>query len=362
MKTVLANTIDSLECRKGAMSDCREIMRRCGANTGNVCFVDAIYEQLIMDKEVGCLNIDADEEDALFVLPAANWINPKGELLYRIFNRLENADVKLLVLGIGVQMGLQQSVNDFVASISQEAVKALKILSEHSVSIGVRGEVTAEVLDKLGIHNWQVIGCPSYYEPYRKKQFVGVCRPTLDKVMYGITPRTENVHKLLELAMRSEQSVCLQSMLDLPLTLTEGKEIDRELLEERYPGADMEAWELEEYIHSHGCIFYNRKAWAEYLVKNKYTFAVGTRFHGNMMAFTNGIPALWVVHDVRTKEMVQAMRLPFIYASQLANITTPEQLIELWEGDSDFGNYYNHMGEEYVDFLNRNGISHTFGK
>lgn len=360
MKTILANTIDSLERRTTEPFDCREMIRRCGANTGNVCFVDAVHEQLLVENEVGCLDIDTDEEDALFVMPAANWINKEGKVLQRIMNRLDKSDVKVLVLGLGVQMGLHQKVDEFVGKLSEGTISALKILSEHSKCIGVRGEITGEVLDKLSIHNWQVIGCPSYYEPYRKKQSLKISCPTPDKVIYNTTPGVPYVYKLLKMAMSSKQPVCLQSMNDLPLTLTERKPIDRELLEDRYPGVDIETEEFESYLQNHGQIFYDRKTWSEYLLNNKFSFSVGTRFHGNMMAFTNGIPALWIVHDVRTKELAEAMKLPFIYFDKLADINKPEQLVELCEFDSSFTRHYQKMGEDYVAFLNLNEVCHTF--
>lgn len=35
-------------------------------------------------------------------------------------------------------------------------------MSEHSVEIGARGEIIGVVLHKLEIHNWKVIGYPSF--------------------------------------------------------------------------------------------------------------------------------------------------------------------------------------------------------
>lgn len=360
MKIVLANTIDSLERRTTGSSDCREMIRRCGANTGNVCFVDAVCKQLAFEDEVGCLGIEPNEKDAIFVLPASNWINKNGKVLQRILPRLEKSDVQLLALGIGVQMKLDEKVPEFVKELSQETIRALKILSEHSVSIGVRGEITAEVLDKLSIHNWQIIGCPSFYEPYRKYQTIKLSKMSLDRVIYNTTPGLTYVHKLLQLAMDSKQSICLQSMEDMPLTLAERKTIEKELLEARYPGTNRETCDVENYLQKFGHIFYDQKTWSEYLSVNNFSFSVGTRFHGNMMAFINGVPALWIVHDARTKELAEAMKLPFIYHDRLEDIDKVEQLLELCEYDSGFVNHYKEMGKNYVDFLNRNGVCHSF--
>ena len=44
----------------------------------------------------------------------------------------------------------------------------------------------------------------------------------------------------------------------------------------------------------------------------RFDFSVGMRLHGNMIAFQVGVPTLWVHHDSRTRELVEAMALPGI--------------------------------------------------
>lgn len=140
MRTILANTIAPLVKRQGKFLNCTEMMGLCGLNTGNVCFVDAMYQQLDYEREILCTEIDADnQEDAVYVLPASNWINNDGRVLRQIFLPLEKANIKLAVLGLGVQMELNQKADDFIKELSKETIAALKIMSEHSVSIGVRG-------------------------------------------------------------------------------------------------------------------------------------------------------------------------------------------------------------------------------
>lgn len=84
MRTVLANTIGTLKDRGAALSD-KEAFSFCGGNTGNVCFVDAVKEQLAYDAEISCYKIDKYEDKAVFVLPASNWINVDGHVLRDIF-------------------------------------------------------------------------------------------------------------------------------------------------------------------------------------------------------------------------------------------------------------------------------------
>lgn len=217
MRAILANTIRPLSARHGTESDLKEIFEKCGANTGNVVFHDAILEQIKFDKEIlSNPGLETAKESAVYVLPAANWINRDGCVLQGLFGNLDHSYIRVLVLGLGIQMELGESIRDFVSSLSKETVTALKIMSEHCVSIGIRGTTTGAVLDCLGIHNWQVIGCPSYYEPYRRniaiKYGINV-KP--EKILYNIKPNSKTKDKLLEFAIKSSSPIVIQSAGDL---------------------------------------------------------------------------------------------------------------------------------------------------
>lgn len=183
---------------------------------------------------------------------------------------------------------------------------------------------------------------------------------TMDKTVCGIKPGTEDVHKVLELAYDAKNILMLQMMTDLPLTVLEDKDITQRHIDRNFPNLKLSPTELKEYIRSAGKIFYTRKSWSEYLLKEHISFAWGTRFHGNMMAFTNGIPALWVMHDARTKELVEAMKLPYITKEELMEAGSVEELVDRCRYDEEFWKSYKKLSLQYVDFLNENGIEHTF--
>ena len=361
MKIVLANTVSPLISRDEICS-CEEMLMRCGRNTGNVCFTDAMLSQITFYEEIDCCNIAEYKEKAVFVLPASNWVNSDGWALHKVFLPLENSDVQLVVAGLGIQGDINESASDIANRLSKNTITALKILSEHSVSIGVRGEITATVLEKLGIYNCRVIGCPSFYEPFRHRKN-GIDWKSdfdLNKVVCGITPGTAYIHKVLELAYKSQNTLVLQTMSDLPRTLLEGLDIEQRHIEDRFPGLKLQPHELKEYIQSKGKIFYTRKSWSEYLVEQGISFAWGSRFHGNMMAFSNGIPAVWIMHDARTKELIETMKLPYITKEKLLEIKFVEELFDICRYDDDFKESYRNLSLQYIDFLNENHVQHTF--
>ena len=59
-------------------------------------------------------------------------------------------------------MGLQNGKADPNFVLHPNTLKLLKEIEERCV-IGVRGYYTAEILNKYGIKNLQVIGCPSMF-------------------------------------------------------------------------------------------------------------------------------------------------------------------------------------------------------
>ena len=71
---------------------------------------------------------------------------------------------------------------------NSDTIRALKIMSEHSQYIAVRGNITGEYLDKIGIHNWKVIGCPSFYEPFRQYGESRLKNASLDRAVINVTP------------------------------------------------------------------------------------------------------------------------------------------------------------------------------
>ena len=337
---ILANTIRPFDERYGIKTDYKEMIEKCGDNTGNVVFHDAIRQQIKFDKEMISYNeLETATESAVYVLPAANWINRDGRVLQRLFGNLSQSHIKVLVIGLGIQMNLQEGIKDFVNSLSKATITALKIMSEHSISIGVRGATTGAVLDCLGIHNWQVIGCPSYYEPYRKNITIRQSKNT-DKILYNIKPVPKKVDKIFDFAVKTGSHIVVQSK------------------------NDMNNCEQVGYTNTGGHIhiFNNRKEWEEFLLNENISFSTGLRFHGNMMAFSCGIPALWIISDERIHEMVEAMNLPYIYERDIENNISPDKLIELADYNEEFMKQYKQMGEAYVEFLEKNEVEHCFGR
>lgn len=358
---IIANTIGNLKDRQ-KKGGCEEMIGQCGRNIGNVVFVDSVFEQIRYEGEIRWNLINTKQDNNTYVIPASNWINRDAQVLQALFLKLKDSKAKVIVLGIGIQMNLGESVTQFIGDLSDDTVLALKIMSEHSVEIGVRGEITGEVLDKLGIHNWKVIGCPSFYEPYRKYGKSKLKEVSDKNVLLNVHGRKRNSYKMIELGMKANADILLQVMDELPLTIG-GGHIQKYHLDARYPNGNFTAAQLEDYYKQHGKIFYDGYSWEKYLIEKDYTFSTGFRFHGNMKSFITGIPTLWIMHDVRTKEMIEALKLPYIFHEELENINSIDELLSRCQYNEEFQRHYRKMGKEYISFLETNGIfEHNFNR
>lgn len=73
---------------------------------------------------------------------------------------VEGTRLPVLMVGIGAQF---PTMDVDEADLPPEMVRLTKIISERTVSTGVRGQFTADVLAKHGIRNTRVTGCPSLF-------------------------------------------------------------------------------------------------------------------------------------------------------------------------------------------------------
>ena len=71
----------------------------------------------------------------------------------------------------------------------------------------------------------------------------------------------------------------------------------------------------EQWIRQHFYQFRRPELWLEHM--QRYSFSYGTRLHGNIAAMLAGARAMWVVHDMRLREVCEHFRLPTIDFEQV---------------------------------------------
>jgi hypothetical protein len=109
-----------------------------------------------------------------------------------------------------------------------------------------------------------------------------------------------------------------------------------------------------DYVQKHFAKFFTVPSWRAYMAEN-FDFCLGTRFHGNMVALQAGVPALWVEHDMRTKELCEHLNLPSIAHAKLPGIKSIQDLA----GQCSYDAYWAGMPKrmtEFLAYLQGNGV------
>ena len=76
-----------------------------------------------------------------------------------------------------------------------------------------------------------------------------------------------------------------------------------------------------------------------------------------MLGLQVGVPGLCIVHDSRTQELCETMKVPFVLASQVQSGVTRKQLTELIQFDPvEFDENRVRLAKNYVSFLESNKL------
>lgn len=83
---------------------------------------------------------------------------------------------------------------------------------------------------------------------------------------------------------------------------------------------------------------------------------IGLRFHGNMIALTQGVPCFYYVYDSRITEFCHLYRLPFLEVEQPWVNPVTAMLEHDWD---DTNRAIQRCYDELVAFYEENGVQHT---
>jgi hypothetical protein len=335
----------------------QERLQITGNNTGNLFIAYTVERHLGTPNEAVLIGheVDVDRINGEYdkvIIPASNFVNSYSDMgaVAKIIRKLK---IPVVVIGIGSQAS---KYTDRI-ELKKGTIEFLEALSEKSVTLGARGNFTAEKLFDIGIRNVDVIGCPTIYfnsSPdfkLYKKPFSDV-----SKVAVNFGRRRENLH-LLNIAIKEHLPFFAQSEL-LELSVMEGKADHKDIAKDPlYKRSSLvDPIKLEKYLKSYGRVFYNIPDWI--IEISSFDFILGPRLHGNMIGFQNGIPALWFVHDTRTGEICDLAKLPSISISDIEKIKSLDEYYSLVDIDS-FNKNYPALYNNYIDFLERNQLVHN---
>lgn len=289
---------------------------------------------------------------------------------YSRFQRaLEQYTKPVVVFGLGVQ---SKGYDLDSASLPKEAIELVQYLSSRAVLLGVRGEYTKQVLEKLtGVRNIFVTGCPSLYsrpdmlvklrENLRDDSRMGravvnvtnlnrssereLLARALAEKHFQIEPVSSQMHQSHLNILRGESDATLPKQYSKILEISDTK-ISRDT--------------LVEHLRTYYRLFRDVESWKQFNQENvSYTY--GTRFHVNMQSILSGVPALWLTHDSRTRELVEFASLPSLDLESASRMTSEEIYNSI-----EYGPFFENISKLFARFnfyLSENGLptlKHSF--
>ncbi|MBI0434291.1 polysaccharide pyruvyl transferase family protein [Roseomonas sp. KE0001] len=278
-------------------------------------------------------------------------LEPHHEIMRR---NIERTTRPVVVFGLGAQAAAMQ---DAQYSAPPGTLRLLKVVSERSRRIAVRGEFTADALRRLGINNPEVIGCQSCFLS-REGEFPFPITDAVDAtgtISFNYT--SSRVEKRLIQFAVSQGYDMIGQLERFEAHAREG--LDFELtsgMQSLLMFLGMTADQYRAYCREHFHVFNELDPWLAHM--KRYSFSMGSRFHGNMMALQAGIPALWLVHDERTRELCDFLKLPHVELHKALEWNRLEDFIEV----ADYGPFLKAYPERYrrlKAYVEDAGLPHT---
>ena len=324
-------------------------------------------------KDFDIINGECDA----FIIRGSNFIYPGFFAKFMNLELLRKIKIPIIYIGAGIQYALGEDIY-----LTKEDIESLKYIHGSSMSCSVRGVRAAELLQKAGIDNVRVTGCPTIV--WSLKPSIKIETPTWDEVGWTVTDmntkpelkerqfsmmakihrRAKNFHVIVqggEVVLQEyifcRDGVVVDKRVDKAISPTlyksnrEMKSLPKLAKTVAYYYRDAPE-ELVQTMIERSFFSNNVHDYMRYL--RSLSFVCGTRLHGNMMALCQGKPVLYAVHDERLTDMTELMKVPSI------NLLTHNSEIDLEQFDwASFEAAYEDIYMSFVEFLDENNLAHN---
>jgi hypothetical protein len=293
-----------------------DFVRQAAHNSGNSYIGDTVVKHLSPKKPVrGVNNIFTDALDDAALEEAkhsSHIILVLQDQIKEHISYFENVPwvalrefiqrAKKLVVVFSLGANAPESFDGKNLNIDPDFLATLRVIADHSVSLGVRGDFTAEVLASFGIKNASSIGCPSFF-------FMGKNRRVHKKPRLGPDDKIVFNGVFSNLAVKNFEYVLqdepffLRLLIEPQLVQTEDfeyvkglgphyiKQITESILADR----------IIAHLDFRQAIRYYRSA----------DFAIGTRLHGSIASLNAGVPTVLTNGDLRARGTAEFFKIPY---------------------------------------------------
>lgn len=340
-------------------------------NIGNIVFLESIASEVGADS-IAKLDFIEDpksyeEKYDMLILSLANMVSSTYTMNEDFIRALEKTKIPICIFSIGIQA---YEIDDlFNSDISPIAMRILNLAKKSGTTIGLRGEITKEYLDRKGIKNTQVIGCPSlFYDrkiPVKRDSipseillsgtFNGNWRtPLYDIYRFGVEKcksyLVQNEARiLLDKYGVSESDLRSWNISSEMLSYLTNKGYDYSY----YCHPSLDKNDLADWLINRSVYFSDFDEWLDSM--SAYDMHVGARFHGSVMTTLAGVPTLTLRGDLRVKEFVEYHKMPSMDIFDFNQGLDPIDIYRMIDY-ADYESAYDGLLDNYKRYLNSNGL------
>lgn len=336
-----------------------------GGNVGNLIYAYSIYRTLTTENTVivpDYYKIEPEKAEEInnnydaYVIPLADAFReqfvPQLKKYTELINKLT---IPVYVIGVGLRASFEPNL-DKGFPFDNAVIEFVKAVLNRSSIIGVRGEITAKYLSKLGFKegvDHTVIGCPSMYTFGRELKIRDTNITTDSKIAVNSSMLSpDNVLKFISRSMKEYNNHYFipQWMKEMILVYTGTGKLKEDA---NYPTKMSD----EVYMRGRVPFFLNAKTWIDFLRDVDLSF--GARLHGNITATIAGTPSILLPKDARMRELAEYHQLTYVFANELTENTRLEDLIEKVDFHAPEKVQAQNF-DKFIEFLNTNGIEHIY--
>ncbi|MFA0497215.1 polysaccharide pyruvyl transferase family protein, partial [Vibrio sp. 10N.222.54.B11] len=316
------------------------LMYYSGFNLGNYAFRHGLSKMINVEEHKrinwrGCREfLKENGNPSELLLSCANWIGTSEHeerangTRYELIKQMECPTIPV---AIGAQS--HGSVNDF--SLGKNTKNLIALLSERSSAISVRDEFTQQALEKYGIKNSIITGCPSNFindddelgkkvqekaqNLIKNKLDVKETRYHISEYSAGNAVSSLVLAKTLKILSKSAGQYIIQSPELLPFLLRETRSLP---LSYKLPGLMNLTPKVKSLLNSRTQHFSGIEPWLDFSRTCDISF--GMRIHGNMIPLQAEVPSIVVTHDTRTAGLSNTMCIPTIGAEEFYKIRSSQ--------------------------------------
>ena len=332
-----------------------------GRNTGNLAFQFGFAHHVTGTKSYFSFSFRPEEiasDHDVVCLPAANFLY-SGFDLGSLADRLDKCNLPIVVVGLGAQAF--KSIDEVKLQPGTE--RLLHLLAERGKSIAVRGKYTASVLERHGVTNFDVLGCPSNFinlDASHGKRIEERCLLPLSTMTYCPTFYQYNSEFELQI-LRAFESEITHIICQDPLHAVAAArgEAGAEATAKWVADASGFLKSLDTEQRNRRLrelrTFFDASAWTEFY--RGQDAVIGPRIHGVNLGWQCGRPSAVISYDLRTEELAETMGIPCVKANRVESIASAQRLLDFVRPfAAQYDSRRAQLSKIYVAYLRSNGL------